>query len=158
METSNHYTSFNGADNVKSWETLYDKYAPVMYGVISNLSKDTGLADEIFIKAFQQVIYNKIISRSTYGHCPALISYTYKFAIQQLLQHHIEPKKNTSAKTQSALNLLYTRCGSLKEAAFFLDLSEDEVKRKLHDEFLELRKTNSSSVFIKSIKQSKPTK
>ncbi|MEO5675418.1 MAG: hypothetical protein ABIQ74_12305 [Chitinophagales bacterium] len=158
METSNYYTSLNEADNVKSWETLYDRYAPVMYGVISNLSKDKGFADEIFIKAFQQVIYNKIISRSTQGHCPELISYTYKFAIQQLLQHQIEPKKSTPAKTQSVLNLLFTRCGTLKEAAFFLNLSEDEVKRKLHEEFLELRRTNSSSVFIKSFKQLKPTK
>ena len=39
-------------NNLKGWELLYDKYAPVMYGVICTYTTDKVLAEEILIGLF----------------------------------------------------------------------------------------------------------
>ena len=40
------------SNNGSAWNTLYDKYAAVMYGNILNITKNKALAEEIFIVAF----------------------------------------------------------------------------------------------------------
>ena len=39
-------------DKNSAWNTLYDKYAALMYGNILNITKNKALAEEIFITAF----------------------------------------------------------------------------------------------------------
>jgi hypothetical protein len=52
----------------------------------------------------------------------------------------VHPKLETQPEKIELIQLLCTQINSIKEATLFLNITEDEVKKKLRDEFLELRK------------------
>ncbi|MEP6846169.1 MAG: hypothetical protein ABI861_09200 [Panacibacter sp.] len=64
---SDQYILFMLAENnLKSWENLYDKYAPVMYAVICNLTDNKAVAAEILTEAFMQVKQKQILLKSIF--------------------------------------------------------------------------------------------
>lgn len=124
-------------NNLKSWENLYDKYAPVMYAVICNLTDNKAVAAEILTEAFMQVKQKQILLKINISPCIYLLRHTYNYANQHLKQSGINLKAANPKEETKLIQLLRTQCSSLKDAAFILNITEDEAKKKLHEEVLE---------------------
>ncbi len=125
-------------NNLEAWGQLYDKYAPAMYGIICNLTDDRTLAEEIFKETFLQLKEKQILSKVTYALFPCLLRHTNIFARQQLKERGITCSNNPIEET-SLINILCSQNINIKEVASIFDLTEEEAKKKLHLEFLELR-------------------
>lgn len=132
-------TKYFGNINLKEWERLYDKYSPSMYGIIGQLTNDRHMADEIFNTAFLNLSEKKILSETSEACYPLIMRYTFNFANQELKRQGIIPMVINPQKEVELILLLCTQCSSLKEVAFILNITTEEAKKKLHEEFNELR-------------------
>ncbi|MCY7409667.1 MAG: hypothetical protein LH473_05295 [Chitinophagales bacterium] len=128
-----------GEISLKECEQLYDKYAPSMYGIIQQLTNDKLLVDEIFMTAFIGIKEKQILSETSESCYPFLMRYTYNFAIRELKRQGIKPIPIDKHNEVELILLLCTRCSSLKEVAYILNITTEEAKKKLHEEFRELR-------------------
>ncbi len=131
-------------NNLLAWKKLYDKYATAMYGLICNLTDDKTLAEEIFVAVFLQLKEKQILSKVKYGLCPTLLRYTFSYTTKQLMECSINPKSFNPLEEVKLIHLLSTQCNSLKEVASILNMSEEETKKKLRSELLNLRNQNQS--------------
>jgi hypothetical protein len=129
-------------NNSLIWDSLYDQYSPVIYGVIYSLTDDTAIAEKIFTDAFVQLKETSIISKNDPSVSYTLLKYIYSFTKQKLDQFGVNPKNLNQSEEVRLINLLYTQCESLKDVAFILSITEDEAKKKLRSEFLALRNKN----------------
>lgn len=125
-------------NNMDAWGHLYDKYAAAMYGIICNLTDDRSLAELILKEAFIQLKEKQILSKATYSICPYLLRHTHTFARQQLNEWDT-PCSNRSVEQPSLLNMLCSQDLTIKQAASNFNISEEEAKKKLHIEFIEIR-------------------
>jgi len=131
-------------NNLKDWEQLYDKYAPVMYGVICAHTTDKSQADEILIDLFIRLKNEEILLKINFALCAYIIRYTYTNTRKEL-------KKRGKNYTEiprlenSAIHHFCSQHTTLKKAAEKLRMSENEVKIKLYEEFLILRSKNNDS-------------
>ncbi len=131
-------TLFTNKD-LRGWQLFYDKYAAVMYGCICSLTNDNQIAEKILLDAIVQLKEKEILQTFNNAFLPSLVKYTNDFTIQQLLKQGIEPKTEDTFQKTRVTYLMCKRCYSLKEAASRLNISEEETKKKLHLEFLDLR-------------------
>lgn len=134
-----YMVSMSVAGNIKSCELLFDKYAPVMYGMICNLTSDKMMAEEILKAAFIDLKDNHVLLNEKVGFYPALMRYVHAFTKKQLTLHGINSQLNQSSEKKSLINLLCTDCSSLKEAAQLYNITEAETRKKLRLEFSQLR-------------------
>ncbi|MEO5945327.1 MAG: hypothetical protein ABIP79_00810 [Chitinophagaceae bacterium] len=125
-----------------AWESLYEKYAPAMYGLICNLTDDKSLAEQIFINAFIQAKKKETLSKVKNALYAILLRHTYFYAITYLKQVGINPKTLNPLKETKLIHLLTTQCNSIKEAASILTITVKETKKRLNAEFLELGMQN----------------
>jgi|GEM_PF-924392 len=139
-----HFPSMLAENNLKAWEHLYDKYAPAMYGIICNLTEDEVVAEEILTGAFLQIKEKKTFLENGHALCISLLRHTHNYALQQLKRQGINPKASSLSETATLINLLCTRHDSLKEVAFICNITEEDAKKKLRLEFLELRNKKRS--------------
>lgn len=122
---------------LSGWGHLYDKYSPLMYGIICSLTKDGMLADKILIAAFLELRKKQIISLSNNSLCASVIKHTHLFATEQLKDSGTKISKVLAHSTP--IYLLYTQCRSIKEVSVILNITEKEAKRVLQIEFEALR-------------------
>ncbi len=125
-------------NNLEAWRHIYDKYAPAMYGVICGLTDDRTLTEEIFTEAFLQLKEKQILSKVSYSLCLCLLRHTHVFARQQLKERGITLSKSPMEET-SLIKILCSQHITIKEIASIFKITEQEAKKKLHLEFLELR-------------------
>lgn len=124
-------------NNLEAWEYLYDKYAAAMYGIICKLTDDRTLSEEIFIGAFLQLKEKQILSKTTHPICVCLLRHTHIFAKQELTNRGIN--STNKVEESSLINMFCSQHLTAKDAAVKLNITEQEVRRKLRLEFLELR-------------------
>ncbi len=141
IKSDQNILSLIAENNLEAWEHLYDKYAPAMYGIICNLTDDKPLAEVIFKEAFLQIKEKQILSKATYSLCPCLLRHTHTFARQQLKERGRTCLNSPNQQT-SLINMLCSQNLSFKQAASNFNITEEEAKRKLHEEFLALRLQN----------------
>lgn len=122
-----------------AWGHLYDKYAPMMYGIIHKLTPDKRMCEEIFTEVFFELKEKKILSTVDHALWLCLYRHTYNFTIQELMQRKITPNEHTPFEESQVLTLLCSEHYTLCEVAYILHISEEEVKKKLRHEFLALR-------------------
>ncbi|MEP6710779.1 MAG: hypothetical protein ABJA37_00105 [Ferruginibacter sp.] len=125
--------------DLRGWQLFYDKYAAAMFGCICSLTSDNQIAEQILLDAIMQLKEKEILQTFSYAFLPSLLKYTNDFTIQQLLQQGMEPKTEDTFQKARLTYLICSRCYSLKEAAAILNISEEETKKKLHLEFLDMR-------------------
>ena len=116
-----------------SWEYIYDKFAPMMYGTIVKISGDRELSEAIFAEAFIDLKKNNMFSRihhSSLYQC--LLLYTYKTTVKYLEARGLRPI--LFDEYYPFINMFYLEGLSLKEAAIKLELTEDEVLKRLRVE------------------------
>lgn len=123
------------------WEQVYQKYAPMIYGIILNLTGHQRIASEIFKEAFLDLKRKRIFSRAHIALCQTLLRHAYKLTMKYLDLKGMKPiNVRPFHGNFKMLNLLYFDLISTKDAAVKLNISEQEVLVKLRMEFNQLRR------------------
>ncbi len=126
--------SLIGENNLEAWGHLYDKYAPVMFGIVYHLTDDRIVAEEIFKEVFIRLKEDKILSKYKYVLCTYLVRHTNRFTRHQLMKRGLICTQDNKDET-SLISILYTQHITMKEAAFQFNFTEEEAKLKLRLEF-----------------------
>lgn len=123
------------------WEQVYQKYAPLIFGIILNMTGEKRIAIEIFKEAFNALKRKRIFSRAHISLCQTLLRHAYKLTLK-----YLELKKRTPVHSHPfnqkfrLLNLLFYELISTKEAAQKLKMTEQELLLHLRKEFNQLRR------------------
>jgi len=132
-------------NNLSGWEQLYDKYGPVMYGIISTHTSDKTLAEEILIKLFLRLKQKEFILKLSFSLCVYLVRYTYINTKEELKIRGINSSE-TPIRANSILETLCSQSITTKQVAANLKISEQQVIQNLHKEFLSLRSQPSQTI------------
>ena len=133
-------TGINVSNKTITWAQLYDKYAAPMYGIVRQLTADEKMAEAIFEKAFLDLKDRQKTLQMNGCLCAFLMRFTYNFTVQFLKNRGIKPIETIQSQEHNLFYLLFTQCGSLKEAANFLNISDNEAKQNLQLCFSQLRR------------------
>lgn len=124
---------------------LYDRFAPVLMGIIMRHTRDQHLAEELLQKTFLG-FWQMMQEKST----AALPPFQQLVQIARQLSAEIKSTANREAtefvgsddpSATSVLALVLLQGFSLAEAARALGLPEEETRQKIRSEFNALRKT-----------------
>lgn len=119
------------------WENIYDKFSSVIFEVISNLTTDPRLKKDIFTEVFRDIKQSGILLEASSANMSFTISrYVYRYTVTKLGLREPDPMTDGNGKP-GIVNLLSTRCDSIRDAAFILNITEEEAKRQLHLEWKE---------------------
>ena len=108
----------------RGWELLYDKYAPIMYGVICTYTTDTKLADQILINLFLRLKDEESLLKMNCTLCVFVLRYT-------CINTRIELKKRGIYYTESpfevnfVIHTLFSKTLTIGEIAANLKMSEN---------------------------------
>ncbi len=75
--------------NLRGRELLYDKYAPVMYGIIRTHTADKSMADEILIDLFIRLKNEAVVQKIYFTLCVCILRYTYNNIRKELKKRRI---------------------------------------------------------------------
>jgi len=128
-------------NNLSGWEQLYDKYAPIMYGVICTYTTDKRLADKVLIDLFFRLKEDEMLLKGNFTLSVFILRYTHT-------NTKLELKKRGIYYTESPFEInfiihtLFSQSLNIGGVAANLKMSESEVKINLRKEFLTLRLKN----------------
>lgn len=123
-----------------AWEYVYDKYAPIMYGIALDMAGDTIIATEILKEAFLELKKKKSLSRIHAGLHHSLVRHTYKLTLKHLKSRGLLPAKiQPFNQIYPLINVFYFEAIGLKEVAVKFDTTEEETRKNLRAEFNHLR-------------------
>ncbi|MDZ4845838.1 MAG: hypothetical protein SH857_09840 [Chitinophagales bacterium] len=118
------------------WEIVHDKYAPMMYGVILNMTGDDKIAEEIFKETFRELKERRMLSRIYTALCHCLLRHTYRLTLKHLKARKLKPVSYKPLNgSYPLINLLCFELVSLKEAALKSGIPERDVPKKLRAEY-----------------------
>lgn len=123
------------------WEQVYQKYAPLIFGVILNMTGEKRIAVEIFKEAFMDLKRKRIFSRADIALCQSLLRQAYKLTLKYLELRGRSPHQDSPFHSRfRLLNLLYFDLVSTREAAQKLNMDEQDILVQLRMEIQQLRK------------------
>ena len=96
-------------DNVLYWQLLYDKYAPVMYGIILQITACNDTSAAIFKKAFLDL---KNIQLPDNGF---LYFYLWKYAGTAALEHMVS---DDTVESKEKVQAFFKNCSPVKSLCF----------------------------------------
>lgn len=126
-------------NNPLAWESLYDKYAPAIFGLICKLTDDKVIAEKMLISSFLQLKQSKILSKVKYALYPAVLRYVLEYTTQKLTQNGVTPKILKPLDEMPVMHLICTQSGCIHEISSILNITTEEAKRRLRFELLYLR-------------------
>lgn len=127
--------------SVKTFEDIYDKYSPMLYGIALEISTSESEGEEILISTFQKVHSQNLIQSTNYSICGTLIKLLIQSA-HEILNNN-QGKINFKIKIFENTPLLHKL---LCEQINFNDhcrdnsLSHAEAINQIRREFISLRK------------------
>jgi DNA-directed RNA polymerase specialized sigma24 family protein len=122
-------------NNTSALEQLYDKYAPMMYGTILNITGDEKIADEILEKAFLELNSREILLQMHTTLCHSLLKHTYKSTLKHLKVRGLTPTNCPLNGQYPLLHLFYFEEATLRDVVLKLGITEQEALKSLHAEF-----------------------
>lgn len=131
-------------NNLLAWTSIYDKYAPAMYGVICKLTDDPMLAEEIFTNAFLDLKQKQTPFKIKFALLAVILRHTHSYTINHLEKNSITPKTFNPPKKENLIHLLTTQCNTVNQAGSILSIKGKETRKRLRVEFLNLRMQNNS--------------
>ena len=132
---SNNQNSMTSPEKAsQNVEQIYDKYAPIIYGIISSLTDNITISEKIFTAVFLKIKDNILDFKVNGSVYPNLMRFTYSIAIQQLIHHGISPNVRNSQGENKLTYLLCTRYESLQNLTSSLNISNDEVRKNIRKE------------------------
>lgn len=136
--------NFIRENNLSGWDQLYDKYAPIMYGIICTHTADKRLADEILINLFIRLKSEEVLLNINATSCVSILRYTYINTRKALQKRGINYTESPNVGYPT-LHIFCSEQTTVKQVADRLNLSKQEIKQLLHQEFLLLRSHNEAS-------------
>jgi hypothetical protein len=127
-------SAFSQSHSLMSFEQIYDRYAPAIYGIIDSLTQNSTVSDKIFFNTFLKIKENLSDFKMDGKVCPKLLRFTYSYAVQQLIHYGISPKVSLP---NNLIHLLCTCYESLDEVATLLKISPQEIRKNIRKEHLE---------------------
>jgi len=125
------------------WESLYDMYAPMMYGAILQLTDDEKVAENILVESFAQLNENMSLLQNAKPIYMCLLHHTYLTA-KKFLNGTIKVQKDDYAVTAMfpVVNcLLHQPCG-VRYVEVMNGMSKRELRLQLHEELKQIRNKN----------------
>lgn len=96
-------------DNILYWQLLYDKYAPVMYGIILDITGCNDTADTVFKKAFLDLKNIKLPDNTS------LYFYLWRYAGTEALNYL---KSHNSIESNEKQRIFFKNCSLVKSLCF----------------------------------------
>jgi hypothetical protein len=135
QKTDKDIISLLAQNNQTVWELLYDKYAPVMYETIFNITGDEKIARQIFAEAFFELKNARMLSRLSTALCHRLLRKTYQLTLKHLkARGRLPASDNPLSKNYPLIHLLCFELSTLKDSARKSGISEQEIPRMLRKE------------------------
>lgn len=132
--------------NPKAFEHLYDKFSAAMFTITYKLVGDNSIAEKIFIDAFVELHEKKILANVTKGLCIHVLRHTYNFALAELEKKGIYPPAIKQDSLCEVIDLLCTKCLTIKQVAYRLSITEAAAIKKFQGEFQWLRNQKRNTV------------
>lgn len=127
-------------NNIHSWEKVYDQHAPMMYGIILNMTGDEKFACEILEEVFLDLTKQSILPVTSTTLLLHLLRHTYRFTIKWLEIRGMTPQNLQPANhNYPHINLFFFQEINFKQAAQKNDITEKDLQKKLRAEFNQLR-------------------
>jgi hypothetical protein len=115
---------------VSSWEQLYSKYAPLVYGVIYHITGEEKIAQDILEEVFCDIKKKGILLEETPPLCTCLLRHTFSVTLHHLNSLGIAPPPiNPTVAGDFALYHILNAA----EAEVKLQAYEGEVRNEIHD-------------------------
>ncbi len=134
LKQSNVVGTTKFTQTVASVEYAYDNYAPMMFGIITKMTGDDLLSEEILKKVFLELYKKEMLVENHPGLCRKLLIETFQRTLK-----HLETIGLTEYKpfndNYPLINLFYFNQKDLKQAATERDMTEQEVLKSLRLEF-----------------------
>ena len=121
--------------NDTAWKLLYEKYAPMMYGIILEMTGNAEMAEKILNETFRELKEKKKLLQVHTAICHRLLMHAYRMALRHLTAHDLSPVKcDQRNKKYPLTKLLCFEGATLKDAAASSGLDESEAFKKLQTE------------------------
>lgn len=121
----------------RSYESLYEKYASLIYGNVCQVVEDTNTADKIFLELFPAIIKHKIIESGKPLNIAILLRFIYSFTTE--IRRKNELVLNLSEEKIPLMRLACRDCFSLQQVAHRMGIAEKDVAKTLYVEFAALK-------------------
>ena len=116
------------------WETIYDRYAPLLYGTILRCTEDRVVANEILVATFLRLRDKAFDFKATHVLIP-LVRFCHGVAVAYLAEKGIPPKDpDDFARKYPVLNCILFQVDSFNEAEKMLLKDAPAIRKKLHEE------------------------
>ena len=127
------------------WESLYDKYSPIMYGLILKLIPEEKIALKILEGAFVQLKTKNIIDNDNYVQCSCILKNTYNYAIVELKSRNIIPQTEAIVR-DTLIHIMCTGPIAINRSGAGKSLNESEFRKNLRAEIMLLRNKKSKKL------------
>ena len=137
-----------GHGNEQALHVIYDRYAPALYGIISRITTDKLLAEEVLTKVFLNIGVNMgSFNPAMSSFFTWLINLTRQTAIDMIKSQTNKNPNNINIVSRSVGNnnsgnsvfeLLFYESLSIAETGAVLGMTEEEVKQNLAKSLKEL--------------------
>jgi DNA-directed RNA polymerase specialized sigma24 family protein len=136
--------------NSSAWEQLYDKYAPLMYGAVFQITKDDRVAEKIFKECFLQLKESKNISNVRGPLDFFLLKHAQNFTLNyfKLIELAVEVNKKENHNTP-LVEMLESKQITVKRSEPVSTVEQKEARKKLREEFNLLRAQHKQNSLLK---------
>jgi hypothetical protein len=114
------------------FENMYDKYSPMVYGIVLEISPTKEQAGQILVRLFQKVYEQNILQEKKHCLCATLIKLTIQTAQEQLKQ-----KKNNNFllfKDSKFLNMIICEERPVTTICEEYKMTFNQVTQKIREE------------------------
>jgi DNA-directed RNA polymerase specialized sigma24 family protein len=133
-------------NNLSAWEHLYDKYAPMMYGAIFQITGDAAMAEEIFKKCFLELKENDDLLKVKTALCPFLLRHAHSATLNYLKNCGLASvvTGQASFNDDPLIQLLSSENVTINESKS--NFTQKKARKKLREEFNILRNQRKQKV------------
>ncbi len=126
--------------NSATWSQLYDRYAPMMYGVLLQMTASDRLAENILQQVFV-ALHQAVMPQQL--NAVLCLRHTYKVALQYLKTHSISIVQQNPFNAQYPnINLFYIETTTALHTA----AEEEPVVKQLREEIKNLRQQQNTQL------------
>ncbi len=129
-------------NNLSAWEHLYDKYAPIMYGAIFQITGDGTMSEEIFKECFLQLKENNNLLEAKTALCPFLLRHAHSITLKYLKKSGLASvvSGQASFNDDPLIQLLSIEEGNaIDKPESEPNVTQETARKKLREEFNNLR-------------------
>ncbi len=123
-----------------AWSYIYDKYAPIMYGIIYNMTGAENVAEEILVEIFIDLKRKKMLSGVRTALCHSIIRHTHRLTLSHLIARGLTPAQiQPENGNHPAISTLYFELAAINQLETTSSLAKQAILLNLRAEFNRFR-------------------